>query len=406
VFTFLECLRSAFVSIKAHGFRSLLTTLGIIIGVASVIATVSIVQGLSYSIGQQFEGLGANSLGVYASTPFSEQIKGRIARISPEDYDLISQRVDGISSITPILASRFSQSVSYEAKNAYGQIMGTLDSYPQVYQSFVKTGRFLTDSDDQTRRRVCVIGEDIRKDLELPENPIGHFIDINGEWVKIVGLLEAKGEFLGMKQDNVILLPFNTMRSLNGNQQQVDIQIQLTVANLEDMDRVSDRVRQLLRKAHRIENGDDDFKIQSAEQLKASISKVTDAITLVMGGIVSISLLVGGIGIMNIMLVSVTERTREIGICKAIGAKRHFILLQFLMESLALCLLGGIVGVVIGYGLGTGLAQMIPDFPPAHVPFWAIALSLGFSASIGLIFGIIPAAKAANLDPIESLRYE
>lgn len=406
MFTFIECARSALNSIRAHGFRSLLTTLGIIIGVASVIATVSMVQGLSYSIGKQFEGLGANSLGVYASTPFSEQMKGRIARISQEDFELIFQRVDGISSITPILVSRFSSQVNYESKSAYGQIMGTLDSYPQVYQSFVKTGRFLTDSDDQTRRRVCVIGEDIRRDLDLPENPVGYFIDINGEWIKVVGLLEAKGEFLGMKQDNIILLPYNTMRSLNGSQQQVDIQIQLTVAKLDDMDRVAERIRQLLRESHHVESGDDDFKVQSAEQLKSSINKVTDAITFVMGGIVSVSLLVGGIGIMNIMLVSVTERTREIGICKAIGAKRHFILLQFLMESLALCVLGGVVGVMIGYGMGAGLAQMIPNFPPAHVPFWAISLSLGFSASIGLVFGIIPAAKAANLDPIESLRYE
>src|SRR5690606_14047461 len=179
-----------------------------------------------------------------------------------------------------------------------------------------------------------------------------------------------------------------------------------TVSNLDDMDLVTDRIRRLLRQAHKIIDGDDDFKIQSAEQLKASINKVTASITLVMGGIVSISLLVGGIGIMNIMLVSVTERTREIGICKAIGAKRHHILLQFLMESLLLCLLGGLVGLAIGYGLGMGLAHIIPGFPPAHVPWWAIVISVGFSGAIGVIFGIIPAAKAANLDPIDSLRYE
>lgn len=210
----------------------------------------------------------------------------------------------------------------------------------------------------------------------------------------------------GFKQDNMVLLPYNTMQSLNGNQTQVDIEIQLTVTRLDEIDKVTEKIQKLLRQAHLIKNTTDDFKIQSSEQMKESFSKITSTITLVMGGLVSISLLVGGIGIMNIMLVSVTERTREIGICKAIGAKRNYILLQFLMESLALCLLGGLIGLLIGYALGIGVAAIIPNFPPAHIPWWAVAISVGFSAVIGIIFGIVPAAKAANLDPIEALRYE
>lgn len=406
MFTLIECFRSALISIRAHGFRSLLTTLGIIIGVASVIATVAIVQGLSHSITQQLQGLGANSLSVYSYTPFQEQMKGRFARITADDLQLITDRVEGVESITPILASHFSSPIRYGSKSTFTRVQGTTKSFQQVQLMYMKAGRFLADSDNQTRRRVCVIGEEVRSNLSLPQNPVGEFIEINGEWVKIVGLVEAKGDLLGFKQDDYVLLPYSTMRSLNGNQVEADIQIQLTVKNLDDMDLVTDRIRRLLRQAHKITDGDDDFKIQSAEQLKSSITKVTSSITLVMGGIVSISLLVGGIGIMNIMLVSVTERTREIGICKAIGAKRHHILLQFLMESLLLCLLGGLVGLAIGYGLGMGLAQIIPGFPPAHVPWWAIAISVGFSGAIGVIFGIIPAAKAANLDPIDSLRYE
>lgn len=406
MFTLIECFRSALISIRAHGFRSLLTTLGIIIGVASVIATVAIVQGLSHSITQQLQGLGATSLSVYSYTPFQEQMKGRFARITADDLQLITDRVEGIESITPILASHFSSPIRYGSKSTFTRVQGTTKSFQQVQLMYMKAGRFLADSDNLTRRRVCVIGEEVRSNLSLPENPVGEFIEINGEWVKIVGLVEAKGDLLGFKQDDYVLLPYSTMRSLNGNQVEADIQIQLTVSNLDDMDLVTDRIRRLLRQAHKIIDGDDDFKIQSAEQLKASINKVTASITLVMGGIVSISLLVGGIGIMNIMLVSVTERTREIGICKAIGAKRHHILLQFLMESLLLCLLGGLVGLAIGYGLGMGLAHIIPGFPPAHVPWWAIVISVGFSGAIGVIFGIIPAAKAANLDPIDSLRYE
>lgn len=406
MFTFIECLRSALISIRAHGFRSLLTTLGIIIGVASVIATVSIVQGLSYSISQQFEGLGANSLSVYSYTSFEDQMKGRFGRITAEDLQLITDRTEGIDSITPMLASRFSSPIRYGAKATNGRVIGTTNSYQQVNQLFIQHGRFLSESDNQTRRRVCVIGTQVRDNLLLPENPVGEFIEINSEWVKIIGLAESKGEMLGFKQDDIVLLPYSTMQSLNGNNTQVDIQIQLTVTHLDEMETVTAKIRKLLRQSHKIKDSNDDFKIQSSEQLKESFSKITSAVTLVMGGIVSISLLVGGIGIMNIMLVSVTERTREIGICKAIGAKRHYILLQFLMESLVLCLLGGLVGLIIGYALGMGLAAMIPNFPPAHVPWWAVAISVGFSAIIGIVFGIVPAAKAANLDPIESLRYE
>jgi putative ABC transport system permease protein len=173
------------------------------------------------------------------------------------------------------------------------------------------------------------------------------------------------------------------------------------------MENVTQSIARLLRNAHGIEDErDDDFRIQTAEQLQNSIQTILGTATVVMGGIVGISLLVGGIGIMNIMLVSVTERTREIGICKAIGAKRHHILLQFLLEALVLCLLGGFIGLVLGYGIGALAAGLIPGFPDAYTPLWAVGLALGFSGVVGVVFGILPAAKAANLDPISSLRYE
>jgi putative ABC transport system permease protein len=197
------------------------------------------------------------------------------------------------------------------------------------------------------------------------------------------------------------------MVSLNGNQRQPDIQIQLTIADLEQFENIRQTIARLLRDSHDLENDDeDDFRIQTADQLQDTFNSILNNITVVMGGVVSISLLVGGIGIMNIMLVSVTERTREIGICKAIGAKRHHILFQFLLEALVLCLLGGVVGLLLGYGIGALAASLIPGFPAAHTPAWAVALALGFSAAVGVLFGILPAAKAANLDPISSLRYE
>ena len=218
---------------------------------------------------------------------------------------------------------------------------------------------------------------------------------------------EGRGELMGFDQDNVIFVPYRAGRALQGHQTYTDIQIRLRVTHIEKMDTVRRKIERLLRKHRDIpEDKVNDFKIQSSDQLLESIDKVTNTVTAVLGGIVAISLLVGGIGIMNIMLVSVTERTREIGINKALGATRNFILLQFLAEAVILCLIGGFIGLGLGYGLGALVAGMLPGFPPAQVPLWAVILSLGFSASVGIVFGIVPAAKAANLDPIDALRYE
>jgi len=403
-----EGARAALESIRAHGFRSFLTALGIVIGVASVIAMVSIIQGLNYTIGQQFQGLGSNSVTVQSYTSLENAMQGRRSRLTETDYDLIRFRVAGLESITPIMYLQNGQSsVRYGSQTTISQVLGTTYQFQVVGQYFTGRGRFLSDSDNDTRRRVAVIGETVRKDLGLPADPIGEFILIGGEWVKIIGLLEEKGEILGQSLDNRIMIPFTTMASLQGNQRLPDIQVQLTISNIDELENIRATISRLLRNAHNLEEKDeDDFRVQTAQQLQDSFETILNTVTVVMAGIVSISLLVGGIGIMNIMLVSVTERTREIGICKAIGAKRYHILLQFLLEALVLCLIGGFVGLVIGYGIGALAASFIPGFPDAHTPWWAIALALGFSGVVGIVFGILPAAKAANLDPISSLRYE
>ena len=407
MFDIFESLVSALRSIRAHGFRSFLTTLGIIIGVAAVIAMVAIIQGFSYSVNQQLSGLGSNSLTVQSYTPLSERLQGRIARISTDDLDLISRRVEGIASITPVLYSQGGlNQIHYGSQLTSAQIAGTTYSYQDVGRLFAKYGCFISDIDNVSRRWVAVIGESTRNNLALPENPVGEFIKVGDEWVRIIGLMESRGQIFGQDQDNFLLLPFSTMRTLIGNQIQPDIFIQMSVSELGDLEEIRARITTLLRNAHGLTTEDNDFQVQSSEQLADTVNTILGSVTLVMGGIVGISLLVGGIGIMNIMLVSVTERTREIGICKAIGAKRHQILLQFLFESLLLCLLGGFVGLLIGYGIGAAASAAIPGFPSAVVPFWAVILAFGFSAAVGLIFGIMPAAKAANLDPIEALRYE
>jgi putative ABC transport system permease protein len=403
-----EGARAALGSIQAHAFRSFLTTLGIVIGVASVIAMVSIIQGLSFTIGQQFEGLGSNSVTVASYTALEDALQGRRARLTDQDLDLIRFRVDGIASITPIMFTPNGQGqIRYGSQTTTSQVLGTTYTFQDVAQYFSQRGRFLSDSDNVTRRRVAAIGEKVRDDLSMPANPVGEFVQINGEWIKVIGLLEPKGEILGQSLDNRVMIPYSTMASLQGNQRRPDIQIQLTLVDLRDLENVRQTITRLLRSAHDLRPDDeDDFRIQTAEQVQETFDSILTTVTIVMTGLVGISLLVGGIGIMNIMLVSVTERTREIGICKAIGAKRHHILLQFLLEALVLCLLGGLAGLVLGYGIGAIAASLIPGFPPAHTPWWAVALALGFSAAVGVGFGILPAAKAANLDPISSLRYE
>ena len=407
LFALFESSRSALMSIFAHRLRSFLTTLGIIIGVASVIAVVSVTQGMSAFIGDTFASLGTNSLTIQSYTPFEDQMKGIRARLTPDDLEVIEQRAEGIASITPILYASRSSQIKYGSQTAFSQIMGTTYAYQDVAQSYTQAGRFLAQSDNITRRRIAVIGEDVRENLSLPENPINEYVELSGEWFKIVGLLEPRGDIMGMSQDDIVLVPYSTMVSIQGNQARTDIQIQLSLSESAEVEDVSSQLTNLLRNAHDLSSEeDDDFRIQTAEQLMEEFNQIIGMITVVIGGIVGISLLVGGIGIMNIMLVSVTERTREIGICKAIGAKRHHILMQFLIEALLLSLLGGLIGLAAGFGLGTLIASSIPGFPSATIPFWSIALALGFSGFVGVLFGILPAAKAANLDPIDALRYE
>jgi putative ABC transport system permease protein len=404
-----ESLRSALASIRAHGLRSFLTTLGIIIGVASVIAVVSLIQGLSHSITSQFEGLGGNSLTVQSDTSLQEAMQGKRNRLTLADFEAIVHHIDGISDVTPLFVANIGgdRMLRFQGNTAFTQVLATRSSFADSRQIYPAEGRFLIAGDEASRRRVVIIGETVRENLKLPEDPLGEFIEMGGEWFKIVGVTEKRGEMFGFSQDDYAIIPFSTGMSAYADPVRQDIDISFTVAELEDIEPVKDRVTALLRQLHRLKPGErNDFKVQTASQLTESFSQVIATVTLVLGGIVSVSLLVGGIGIMNIMLVSVTERTREIGISKALGAKRHHILLQFLIEATVLSVLGGLVGVVLGYALGFGAAKLLPGFPDAYVPWWAVALAFGFSTLVGIIFGLMPAAKAAKLDPIDALRYE
>jgi putative ABC transport system permease protein len=402
-----ECLRSALGSIRSHGMRSFLTMLGVIIGVASVICIVSLLQGLTRSVMNEFQGFGGNALQIRSDTSREDWLIGKWNMLRPPDLELVKYRVAGISNVTPMSGLNLPGGVRYGSNTSGAQVFATTSWFQLANQSYPRVGRFITDSDNESRRRVVVLGDKARVDLKLPEDCLGTFIQVGGEWFKIVGLMEARGELFGQSMDNYVVIPFETGRALAGPLREPDMNILLTVDNLDAVNDVTSRITALLRRAHKIGPRDpDDFKVQSSQSLTETIQRVSGTITLVISAVVGISLLVGGVGIMNIMLVSVTERTREIGIAKALGAPRSYILMQFLIEAMVLAVIGGIIGVGFGWLLGIVAAKIIPHFPPPAVPWWAVVGATGFSALVGILFGILPARRAANLAPIDALRHE
>jgi putative ABC transport system permease protein len=406
---FTECLRLALHDIRAHMMRSILTMLGIVIGVASVICVVSLLQGLSHSVTKELQGLGGNALTLRADTPMEDNLRGKQNRLRLSDLELLQYRVGGITSVTPVVLA--SAGGRMEVRNgshmSTGQVFGSTARYQDVQQNYPKLGRFISDSDGSTRRRVAVLGEQVRRDLKLPEDPLGHFIQIGNEWFRVVGVMEPRGEVFGMSQDNFVVIPYETALALSGTTSEPDMWIGFTVEDQAQIDAIKARVTAQLRQQRKLQPGQrSDFKIESSDALEKSFESVSATVTLVVASVVGISLLVGGVGIMNIMLVSVTERTREIGIAKALGATRRFILLQFLLEAVLLAVMGGVLGICVGYLMGIGIASLIPDFPDPTVSPWAVLGACGFSALVGITFGILPASNAANLAPVEALRHE
>jgi putative ABC transport system permease protein len=401
-----EAAKAAFASLMAHRMRSFLTTLGILIGTASVIAVVSLVQGLSASITDQFADMGGNTMTLQAVNDNENFRTGSMNYITFDDIDVLRYKVPGVETVAPMMFVQ-AAGASYKGRSTNPQVQAVTADYQIVRAADTQYGRFLVDSDDKTHARVAVIGEQLRDDLKMPENPVGEFFQLGGDWFKVVGLMEKQGEIFGQSQDNYAMIPFAVGRAMMGQANQPMVIASFTVAGLDQAETVKERVKRAIRASRKIPAGkDDDFKVEASDSFLKQFKQITSMITAVLGGIVGISLLVGGIGIMNIMLVSVTERTREIGIVKALGATRRDILTQFLLEAALLALLGGIIGIALGYGIGAGVAALIPGFPPAKVPVLAMFGAAGFSALIGVVFGIMPASKAAAMDPIEALRYE
>ena len=402
---FKECFGMAVNALLANKLRSLLTMLGIIIGVGAVIAMVSIGMGVRTSVADSFASLGSNMLIIMPGSTNHGGVRGAAGSRKSLKYDdakAIESKIKGIDYVSPTVSS------SYQVVNGNlnwnTSVEGVTPELMQIRALKVENGSFISASDMNKRSRVAVIGPTVAANLFGAENPVGQNIRINNQPFKVIGITASKGQSIGQDQDDVIYIPLTTAQERMLAITHIH-SVNIQVSSPEKMDQVQAEIENLLRQRHHIRAGmEDDFTVRNMTSLMESFTENTNMITLLLGSIASISLLVVGIGIMNIMMVSVTERTREIGIRKALGATSSNVLMQFMIESMVI----GIVGGVIGIASGILLSKAIGAFGglTTTVDILPVLVSFSFAVGIGLFFGIYPARKAARLDPIDALRYE
>jgi putative ABC transport system permease protein len=395
-------------TIRAHKLRTFLTMLGVIIGTGTIIGVGALLTGFDGAITNVLKSFGPNSIMVFKTPAFSNPTPEERARKDLIYQNVISLRdkCSACQTVSPMLWPNGRQLVvtRYKGNAVYQtQLRGVEENYIETGQSEMKAGRFFTDFENRHRESVAVIGADTEKALFSAVDPIGKTISVDGHQVEVIGtMLRPTASFFG-NSDTRVLLPYFTMRRMYPNAKDMALVI---VAREGMLPQAIDQIRTILRiDRHVPMNKPDDFNISTAQQLVDQFRQITSMTFLVMIILSSIGLLVGGIGVMNIMLVSVTERTKEIGIRKAIGARRVDIITQFLLEATVLTGLGGLVGLGLGW-LIAAASKLVFTTLPTQVPAWAAIMGVGVSVAVGLFFGIWPASKAAKLDPVEALRYE
>jgi putative ABC transport system permease protein len=400
---FSDLLKESFRSLFSNKLRSGLTILGIIIGITAIIAMLSIGEGAKKQLAQSVENLGSNQLNVLPG--FIQPGRGIVSAgrgtaqsLKMRDVDVI-KKIEGVKAVSPEISRRF-QVISSSGKNTNVLVIGVTPEYLLVRNSKVEKGYFFKEND---LNRFAVLGPTVAEDLFGEEDPIGKTIRINKINFKVIGVLEAKGSVGFINADEVVLIPLLVMQKiLTGSEYLSLIAVQAESSEL--VDKVKDDITNALLKEHKVYPENQDFSVIAAQQFLNTFNALINTMTIFLASIATISLIVGGIGIMNMMLTSVTERTKEIGLRKAIGANKKEILMQFLIESVILTLIGGIFGIILGSLISIAVSKFANI--TSQVSLYSIFLSLTFSSLVGIIFGYWPAKRAADLDPIIALRYE
>lgn len=403
---FATAFQVAFRTLARNKLRTALTMLGIMIGIGAVICTVAIGQGSQDMIQQQLAGLGENMIWVEAGGRNVNGVRtgnGATKTLTAGDAMAIRTQVPTVTAFSPNVDGNVQ--VVYQGQNWYTRYRGVSPDYFQIRAWPVAQGAGFTDQDVDDYADVCILGRTVEQQLFGNDNPLGKTIRVSTEVFRVIGVMETKGQSAsGFDQDDLIVIPYTTaMHKLKGTSWLDDVYFSAdTVA---DIPLTEDSIERLLRQRHHLRLAEgDDFNIRHPADILQAREKTSETFTLMLGSIASVSLLVGGIGIMNIMLVSVTERTREIGVRMAIGATEHDVRTQFLIEALALSLIGGVIGIIFGIAASAGISDVL-NWPTA-ISAIAIGVAVAFAAGIGVVFGYYPARKAAALDPIEALRYE
>jgi putative ABC transport system permease protein len=401
----LSIFRIAFKALNRNKMRSALTMLGVIIGVGAVIAMIGIAQGAKASTEEAIKKLGTNSLIVFPGSITRSGVRtgfGNTITLTAEDAKAIEKECPAVALVSP--GTRTTAQVVYNNQNWFTAINGVGPAYQEIRAWPVESGRFITSQDVDAMTKVAVVGKTVVENLFNGDDPIGQTIRIKKVPFTVVGVLSSKGQVMGQDQDDVILIPYTTAQNrimgityLNN--------ISVSAISEQASSEAQTQITELLRKRHRLQPGqENDFSIRSQLETAAAAEESSRVMTMLLGSVASVSLIVGGIGIMNIMLVSVTERTREIGIRMAVGAQEKDILLQFLIEAFVLSLIGGIIGIGAGV-LSARLISYLAGWPTLISPA-SIIISFVFAGLVGVFFGLYPAKKASRLDPIEALRYE
>jgi len=404
--SFWESLRVALVALRANKLRSLLTMLGVIIGVGSVIIMISIVQGARQKVISDFRSDGANVVFAFYAPKGEDRKGGTFEGMRMADAEAMERRATLVKSVSPRVED--SVKATRGAKSFSASVEGVTPSYIEVENVTVERGRFIEQADVDTWAKVGIIGDKVKTELFGKDDPMGQTIVVQSNGFRvpltIIGVLKHKGsEGFGTSADEKIILPLSTVQKRFSGTQSIS-GISARASQDDNAESAADQIFTILKQRH--PDNAKDFIVDTQAGLISRLDSVLIIFQLILGGVGGLSLLVGGIGIMNIMLVSVTERTREIGIRKAVGAKRGDILLQFITESMTVSGVGGLLGVAFGYLTSKAIGALAGEKLPTFVPLWAALLGFGFAVGVGMFFGIYPAFRAAKLDPINALRYE